>query len=101
MKKPLAWRAYSKYLRDKGYSEFSESGNPSTTYDYPSRVDKICRKEGFSNWDDFGENIFEIIEKYSPNGVEAECGNQSNGSNLKALKLFLEFYGCFDAEENV
>lgn len=101
MKKPLAWRAYSKYLRDKGYSEFSESGNPSTTYNYPSRVDKICRKEGFSNRDDFGEHIFEIIEKYSPNGVEAEYGNQSNGSNLKALKLFLEFYGCFDAEENV
>ncbi len=99
MERTIAWRAYSKYLRDKVYSEFSEAGNPSTTYNYPSCVDKICRKEGFSNWDDFGEHIFEIIEKYSHDGTEAEYGNQSNGSNLKALKLFLEFYGCFDSGE--
>ena len=99
MEKTIAWRAFSKYLHDKGYSDESKSGNRSTTYDYPSRIDRICKKEGLFNWDDFGEHIFEIIEKYSPNGVEAEYGNQSNGSNLKALKLFLEFYGCFDAEE--
>ncbi|MCI6545816.1 MAG: hypothetical protein MR494_05375 [Spirochaetia bacterium] len=70
MDKTIAWRAcaYSKYLRDKGYSEFSDAGNSSTTSDYPIRIDRICRKEGFTNWDDFGEHIFEIIKKYSPNG---------------------------------
>ena len=99
MEKTIAWRAYSKYLRDKGYSEFSTAGHPSTAYDYPNRIDRICEIENFSNWDDFGAHIFEIIEKYGPNGSEAMYGNQSNGSNLKALELFLEFYGCFDAEE--
>lgn len=97
MKRTIAWRAYSKYLRDKGCSEFSDVGNLSTTNNYPYRVDRICRREGFANWDDFGNHIFEIIEKYGPNGIEAEYGNQSNKSNLKALELFLEFYGCFDA----
>jgi len=63
MGKTIAWHAYSMYLRDKGYSEESKSGNPSTTYDYPNRVDRI---------------------------------RKSDGSNLKALKLFLEFYRSFD-----
>lgn len=98
MNKTIAWRAYSKYLHDKGYSDFSAAGNPSTTYNYPSRVDKICKREGFSNWDEFGRKLLQIIEKYRPNGSESEYGKQSNGSNLKALELFLEFYVCFDAE---
>ncbi len=97
MDKTIAWRAYNMYLRDKGYSEKSKSGNLSTTYDYPNRIDRICKREGYDNWDDFGEQIFDILGKYEPNGTEAEYGNQSDGSNLKALKLFLEFYGCFDA----
>ena len=97
MEKSIAWRAYSKYLRDRGCSEESETGNPSTTYDYPDRINRICNREGFSTWDDFGEHIFEILKKYEPNGTEAEYGNQSHGSNLKALKLFIEFYAYFDA----
>lgn len=98
MGKTIAWRAYSKYLHDKGYSDFSDVGNPSTTHNYPNRVDKICRDEGYLNWDDFAQNLNEIIKKYSPGGEKAEYGQQSNGSNLKALKLFLEFYIYFDAE---
>ena len=97
MDKSIAWRAYSRYLRDKGYSEESKTGNQSTTYDYPNRIDRICKREGFSTWDELGEHIFDVVEKYNVNGVESEYGSQSNGSNLKALKLFIEFYGCFDA----
>ena len=97
MDKSIAWRAFSKYLRDKGYSEESKNKNPSTTYDYPCRVDRICEKEGFKTWDELGAHIFDVLPKYEPNGAEAEYGKQSNGSNLKALRLFVEFYGCFDA----
>ena len=74
MNKSIAWRAYSKFLHDKGYSDFSEAGNPSTTYDYPTRVEKICKREGYSNWDEFGEVMPSIIEKYGPNGSESEYG---------------------------
>ena len=97
MDKSIAWRAFSKYLRDKGYSEESKNKNPSTTYDYPCRVDRICKNEGFSNWDEFGNKIFEILEKYGKDGDKADLGKQSNGSNLKALELFRDFYYCFDA----
>lgn len=47
MDKTIAWRAYNKYLHDKNYSEESKSGNPSTTYDYPNRIDRICKREGY------------------------------------------------------
>lgn len=97
MDKPIAWRAYSKYLKDKGYSEYSEAGNQSTTYNYPIIVERICKKENFANLDELGENIIAVLEKYGPNGSESEYGNQSHGGNLKALKLFKEFYIHFDA----
>lgn len=98
MQKSIAWRAYKKYLHDNGRSNETPKGNRSTTSDYPDRVDRICRKEGFSNWDDFGEHIFGILSKYEKGGTEEEYGQQSHGSNLKALQLFVEFYGCFDAD---
>ena len=101
MDKTIAWRAYSKYLRDKGCSEESKTGNKSTTYDYPNRIDRICKREGFENWDSLGEHIFDILPKYETDGVESEYGKQSHGNNLKALKLFVEFYGCFDAENTL
>ncbi len=101
MDKSIAWRAFNMYLREKGCSEESKKGNPSTVYDYPNRIDRICKREGYSNWDDFGDHIFEIIKKYDENGCEAEYGKQSDGSNLNALKLFLEFYGCFDARKTI
>ena len=101
MEKTIAFRAYSKYLKDKDYSEESKNGNPSTVHDYAQRVERICKRENFASWDELGENIFGIIEKYGPNGSEKDYGSQSHGSNIKALQLFLEFYGCFDAEKNV
>lgn len=78
MKKTIAWRAFRKYLHDKGYSDESNAGNRSTTSNYPNRIDTICRKEKIATWDEFG--------------------SQSHGSNLKALELFKEFYVVFDSE---
>ncbi len=101
MNKTIAWRSFSKWLWEKGYSKQSKNGNPSTTYDYPSRIDRIRERENLSSLDELGEHILEFIEKYGENGSESEYGNQSNGSNLKALKLFLEFYKKFDTGETL
>lgn len=101
LNKTIAFRAYSKYLKDKGYSEESKNGNPSTVYDYTQRLERICKRENFISLDELGENISEIIKKYSPNGSEAEYGSQSHSSNIKALKLFYEFYNYFDEERNI
>lgn len=97
MNKTIAWRAFSKYLHDKGKSDFSESGNPSTTTDYPNRINTICKNENFSSWEELGDNILQILEKYGSNGSKSEIGNQSNGTVIKALELFREFYITFDA----
>lgn len=98
MKKTIAWRAFRKYLHDKGYSYESNAGNRSTTSNYPNRIDTICRKEKIATWDEFGEQINNIIKKYSAGGQEKIFGSQSHGSNLKALELFKEFYVVFDSE---
>lgn len=98
MKKTIAWRAFRKYLHDKGYSDESNAGNRSTTSNYPNRIDRICRKEKIATWDEFGEQINNIIKKYSAGGQEKIFGSQSHGSNLKALELFKEFYVVFDSE---
>ena len=93
--KSIAWRAFSKFLKEKGYSEITKSGNKSTTYDYPSRIERICKREKFESWELLGEQILDVVKKYSLGGAEEKYGAQSNGSNLKALELFQEFYISF------
>ena len=66
MKKTIAWRAFRKYLHDKGYSDESNAGNRSTTSNYPNRIDTICRKEKIATWDEFGEQINNIIKNIVP-----------------------------------
>lgn len=97
MEKTIAWRAFRKYLHDKGYSDESKAGNKSTTSNYPDCINIICKKEKIATWDEFGEQINNIIKKYSAGGQEEKYGSQSHGSNLKALELFKEFYIVFDS----
>ena len=60
-------------------------------------MDKVCKDENYSDWDELGENINKVIEKYSIGGECEEKGSQSHGSTLKALELFREFYVVFDS----
>lgn len=39
---------FKNYLIQKGYSEYTPSGNPSTVYDYVKRINKICERERIS-----------------------------------------------------
>lgn len=89
--KTIAEKAFEDYLRKKGASEISDSGNPSTVYDYPARVKRICKREGFQHLDELAWHINDIVQKYDKGGEHAEYGAQSNGSTRKALKLFREF----------
>lgn len=89
--KTIAEKAFEDYLRKQGYSEMSKSGNKSTVYDYPTRVKRICERENLRNFDDLALRINDIVEKYDKDGEKSAYGAQSNGSNIKALKLFKEF----------
>ncbi len=39
---------FQAYLVQRGYREFSISGNPSTAIDYAWRVAKVCEKENYT-----------------------------------------------------
>jgi hypothetical protein len=81
---------FTEYLRSKGYSEQTPSGHPSTVYDYPKRIDNVCKWESVS-WRELGENIEGIILKYDVGGEKEHYGNRSNRAVINALKRFSEF----------
>ena len=87
----IAEHAFAKFLREKGCSDVTPYGKDSTIPDYIDRLRRICTKEGFSTFDELAINITHIVKKYSSNGSESEYGQQSNGSNIKALQFFEEF----------
>ncbi|QXP69314.1 hypothetical protein H0I29_11820 [Polaribacter sp. R2A056_3_33] len=81
---------FKTYLINKGYSEFTPSGNPSTAYDYSKRVNKICLREAISV-EYLAENIEFYIEKYGPTGNDSDFGKRSNNAFINALRRFGEF----------
>ena len=81
---------FKNWLIDKGYSEYSKSGHPSTAYDYPRRIDVICEWESLS-WELLAENISTILQKYDIGGIKETEGKKSNSAFINALKRYAEF----------
>lgn len=81
---------FKQFLIEKGYSEFTPSGNPSTVYDYAKRIEKISAREGIS-LHKLASNIEYYVEKYGTFGSEAEFGRRSHNAFISALKRFEEF----------
>lgn len=81
---------FKHYLIQKGYSEYTPSGNPSTVYDYVKRINKICERERISI-KQLANNIGDYVEKYDTFGSEEEFGKKSHNAFISALKRFEEF----------
>lgn len=81
---------FKRFLIQKGYSEYTPSGNPSTVYDYMMRVQRICERERISI-NQLADNISLYVKKYDTFGVDKEYGKQSHGAYINALKRFEEF----------
>jgi len=79
-----------KYLIEKGYSEFTPSGKPSTVYDYIKRVERIRSRENMT-LSELAENISYYVDKYGPTGNESEFGKRSHNAFINALRRFGEF----------
>lgn len=83
----LTKRDFEIYLRNiEGYAE-------TTIDDYPRRVDKVCRLEGFLNddtpdWIALSRVIHSIIIEYDKGGVKEAFGNESNRMVINALKAY-------------
>ena len=99
---PLNRTAFEDYLRDRNYSEWTPSGNRSTVYDYPHRIDTISKDEGYvhadgtPDWSTLAANIDKLIEDYGSGGAKAHLGAKSNNAPINALKRLREF---LDEEE--
>lgn len=81
---------FEEYLEKRGYSKFTPSGLPSTTYDYKKRISKICEREEIKI-EQLAKNISDYVSKYDKFGSESEFGNKSNKAYINALKRFEEF----------
>lgn len=81
---------FKKWLISQGYSERTPSGHPSTAYDYPNRIDKICDWENIT-WETLAKNITTILSQYDTGGAKEIYGKKSNSAFINALKRFSEF----------
>jgi hypothetical protein len=82
---------FEKYLVEQGYSQYTPSGLPSTTYDYAkNRIPKICERECISV-KQLADNIRHYVKKYDSCGSESIFGNKSHRAFINALKRFEEF----------
>ena len=82
--------SYTQYLGEQGYSERTPSGNRSTVYDYPNRIENVCKGENMT-WDGVAKNISSLIRLYDIGGAKEDVGNKSNRSVINALKRFSEY----------
>ena len=82
---------FEKNLIERGYSEITPSGLPSTTYDYSKkRIPKICEREGITV-EQLASDIKLYVEKYDKGGSESKFGKRSHDAFINALKRFEEF----------
>lgn len=82
---------FEKYLTKKGYKAKTNSGKPSTVYDYIKRIDKVCSVEKYRSWEELRNNIDICLKEYDTNGKKYDIGQLSNRAVINALKRFKEF----------
>lgn len=78
------------YLKEQGYSEYTPAGHPSTVYDYPKRIDKVCEWER-TTWAGLAESVGAFVTKYDVGGEKEDFGKKSKSAYINALKRFREF----------
>lgn len=85
------YNLFKEWLKEKGYSEFSKSGNLSTCTDYPNRINYIIWYENLSSWQDVVNNIDVLLPAYSKGGKREKIGQKSHNAVINALRRFCEF----------
>ena len=81
---------FYQYLVKEGFSDRTSTGNPSTTYDYTKRIERVCKEESLS-WKELLDNIDGIITQYDKGGIKEEFGKQSKSAVINALKQYQLF----------
>ena len=63
---------------------------PTTAFDYQGRIERLCRKEGYT-LSHLAENIASILPEYEINGKQSAYGKRSHTSVRQALRRFKMF----------
>ena len=81
---------FQAYLVQRGYKEFSASGNPSSALDYRWRLKQVCLREGMTA-EQLADNITTVLKQYDKTGDKWMIGKRSHESYINALKQFRKF----------
>lgn len=76
-------KQFEEYLLAKNY-------RPTTSTDYPARLERLCRKEKIS-YEHLAQHIYEIMPQYENTGKKSSYGKRSRSSVINALHRFAEF----------
>ena len=76
-------KQFEQYLQAKNY-------RPTTSIDYPARLERLCRKEKFS-YEHLAQHLAEIMPQYEKTGKKSSYGKRSHSSVINALRRFAEF----------
>jgi hypothetical protein len=82
---------FKNYLIERGYSQYTPSGHPSTVYDYIKRIDYVCALEGNISWEQLAADIPYVVQRYDTNGNMEHEGNKSHRAVISALVQFKNF----------
>lgn len=83
-------KLFQDFLKQKGYSEYTPSGNKSTVYDYSKRVNRVREWEKLT-WDGLIADISRIVQLYDVGGEKEDIGMKSNRAYINALRAFQKF----------
>ena len=73
---------------------------PTTAADYMGRVERLCRKEGYT-LAHLVENIASILPQYEITGEKSSYGKRSHTSVRQALRKFQMFIQTSNSVENI
>ena len=76
-------KQFEEYLQSKTY-------RPTTSIDYPARLERLCRKEKIS-YEHLAQHLAEIMPQYERTGNKSSYGKRSHSSVINALRRFAEF----------
>lgn len=76
-------KQFEQYLQSKNYK-------PTTSIDYPARLERLCRKEKIS-YEHLAQYLNEIMPQYEKTGKKSSYGKRSHSSVINALRRFAEF----------
>lgn len=76
-------KQFEEYLQSKNY-------RPTTSIDYPARLERLCRKEKIS-YELLAQHLAEIMPEYEKTGKKSSYGKRSHSSVINALRRYAEF----------